>query len=75
MTKNNYEQIYKQLDALQQEAICHNGPVFSFDNRCIVDCRKCEYAIDGASDVECSVETLKNVISSKISALNKLSSI
>ena len=72
MTKNDYEQIYKKLDILQEEAICHNGDIISFDNRCIVDCRKCEYAIDGASGVECSVKTLKDVLSSRISAMNKL---
>lgn len=61
MLKNDYEQILRQLDILQSEAICHNNHVI-VDNRRIVDCRQCEYAIDGYCDIECSINAVRKGI-------------
>ncbi len=57
MLKKDYEQILRQLDILQSEAICHNNPVI-VDNKRNVDCRQCEYAIDNRCDIECSIDAV-----------------
>lgn len=65
MTNKDCKEIFKQLDILKSDTLCHNGDVISFYNRYLVDCSQCEYAIDINGNIECSIDIVKNGIHRK----------
>lgn len=51
MTKNDYDQLFRQLCNLQFEASCHNGAC--------VGCQNCEYGINSCYGDECAIDVVR----------------
>lgn len=51
MTKNDYDQLFRQLCNLQFEAPCHNGAC--------VGCQNCEYGINSCYGDECAIDVVR----------------
>lgn len=55
MTKNEYDQLYRLLCKLQEEAPCHNMTCVGHMN--------CEYGVNGCYGEECAIEIVQKVAS------------
>lgn len=68
MTKDDYDQLFRQLCNLKNEAPCMNGGC--------VGVQMCEYGISGCSGSECAIDTVREVAESfydkKYGKINKL---
>ena len=53
MTKNDYDNLFRQLNNLMMEAPCHNRACLGGQN--------CEYGINGCYGEECAIEVVQNV--------------
>ena len=51
MTKNDYDQLLRQLYNLELEAPCQNGAC--------VGCQNCEYGINGCYGDECAIDVIR----------------
>ena len=51
MTKNDYDQLLRQLYNLELESPCQNGAC--------VGCQNCEYSINGCYGDECAIDVIR----------------
>lgn len=57
MTKNDYDQLFRQLCNLMKEAPCNN--------RACVGAQMCDYGINGCYGEECAIEVVQKVAEQK----------